>query len=168
MESNQPPSVLPSKIMIPEILFIICSFLEIEDLIRARLSCKALADIGACYAFREIVFCLHPDDLDMLRYISLHSIASRNVHSLVYIGHTIGQPQKTFNEFRNYYATNRTGPAEARLDIDQLRRRYEKYKRIAAEEDKMLRQRQDFAILREAIPRFVCLREVTMSTDFWF
>ncbi|KAI1396662.1 hypothetical protein F4819DRAFT_120245 [Hypoxylon fuscum] len=165
-------------IMIAEILCIICSFLDIEDVRRFRLCCKAFADAGACFAYREVVFYLHHRDLDMLRHISQHPIASRNVRSLIYIGHTMGSPGKSLDEFRRFYAALREGekfvaetlqePPPPRIGNLQLESLYKTYMATVEQEEKILRDDLDMSCLKDAISRFTSLQEVTMSTDFWF
>ncbi|KAI8964805.1 hypothetical protein F5Y11DRAFT_70953 [Daldinia sp. FL1419] len=165
-------------VMIPEILCLICSYLDIEDIRRFRLCCRAFADAGACFAFREVVFYLHPQDFDMLRRISLHPIASKNVRSLVYIGHTLESPKKSLDGFREYYTSirhaekimaqykNETPPP--RLGNQQLLKLYENYETAIDEQEKILSNDEDIAFLKEVIPRLSSLQDVTMSSDNWF
>ncbi|KAI0854024.1 hypothetical protein F5Y00DRAFT_64912 [Daldinia vernicosa] len=165
-------------VMIPEILCLICSHLDIEDIRRFRLCCKAFADAGACFAFREIIFYLHPHDFDMLRHISLHPIASKNVRSLIYVGHTLESPKKSWDEFQKYYSdirsvekiiaqhANETPPP--RIGNQQLLRLYKNYEVAIDEQEKMLNNKEDISCLKEVISRFSSLQEITMSTQFEF
>ncbi|OTA99875.1 hypothetical protein M426DRAFT_16018 [Hypoxylon sp. CI-4A] len=152
-----------ATIMIPEILYLICSFLDIEDVRRFRLCSRDFADIAARVVHRQVVFYLHYRDLEMLRSISLHPIASRNVHSLVYVGDTLARPKKSFEEFRDTPWNFRNEP------LDRVRELYENYKTTIDHEERILADKEDFACLREVIPRFTALRDITFSCDrsFW-
>ncbi|OTB14732.1 hypothetical protein K445DRAFT_126063 [Daldinia sp. EC12] len=166
------------SILIPEILYLICSYLDIEDVRRFRLCCRTFADVGACFAFREIVFYLHPHDFDMLRHISLHPTASKYVRSLVYIGHTLELPKKSLDEFLDYYYENRRAekvmaqvmnePPPPPLDQRQLFRLYENYETTIDQQIMALSNADDVYCPQEIIPRFPSLQEITMSSDFWF
>ncbi|KAI0384673.1 hypothetical protein F5Y04DRAFT_218954 [Hypomontagnella monticulosa] len=165
--------------MISEILCLVCSFLAIEDVRRFRLCCRAFADAGARFAFREVVFYLHKDDLDMLRHISLHPIASKNVRSLVYVGHIMAMPKKSLDEFRNhcatiqedaeYFAEEDNVPPPPKIRRLQLKRLYEKYEITMDQQKKILEDNEDITCIREVISRFSSLREITMScrSQFW-
>ncbi|KAI1409995.1 hypothetical protein F5Y13DRAFT_202626 [Hypoxylon sp. FL1857] len=165
-------------IVIPEILCIICSFLDIDDVRRFRLCCRAFADAGACFVHREIIFYLHQDDFDMLRRISLHPIASRNVHSLVYIGHTLGPPKKSPGEFFDDYNTIQTAETiraqrmgeqiPLRKTKGKLMELYKGYETTIQQEERLARNNEDFSCLKEVISRFKSLQEITLSCEFWF
>ncbi|KAI1374800.1 hypothetical protein F4677DRAFT_156509 [Hypoxylon crocopeplum] len=162
----------------PELLCIICSFLDIEDIRRFRLCCKAFADAGACFAFREVVFYLHHHDLDMLRSISLHPIASKNVRSLVYVGHTLDPTKETLDDFHKSYCmirraemyiAFRTGEAPPPVvGEQQLQMLYKNYEATVDRQENIIWNNADISCIREAISRFTSLQEVTMSCDFWF
>ncbi|KAI1804567.1 hypothetical protein F4811DRAFT_274397 [Daldinia bambusicola] len=166
------------SIMIPEILCLICSYLDIEDIRRFRLCCRAFANAGACFAFRKLVFYLHPLDFEMLRHISMHPIASKNVRSLVYIGHTLELPKKSLEDFLDYYSavrraeiivaqTSKETPPP-RLGNDQLLMLYKNYETAIEEQKKVLINDEDISCLKEIISRFPSLQGITMSCDFWF
>ncbi len=70
---------------LPEVLGKVCSYLDMQDVSNFRLCCKAFADVGLRFAYRKVVMFLDSKFLDMLRYISLHTVASTSVKSLVYI-----------------------------------------------------------------------------------
>ncbi|KAI0133372.1 hypothetical protein F4776DRAFT_132516 [Hypoxylon sp. NC0597] len=170
--------VTAMDIMVPEILCIICSFLNIDDVRRFRLCCRAFADAAACFVHREIVFYLHHDDFEMLRRISLHPIASRNVRSLVYIGHTLGQPKQSMEEFRRSYASIRDveeitarhmkEPVPPQKTEEELIEHYKNYEATLDQEERIIRNDEDFSLLKEVISRFTSLQEITLSCDFWF
>ncbi|KAI6091725.1 hypothetical protein F4821DRAFT_225444 [Hypoxylon rubiginosum] len=166
------------KIMIPEILGIICSFLDIKSVRRFRLCCKAFAHVGACYAYRNVVFFLHHGDLDMLNRISLDPIASKNVRSLVYMNYTLGRRKMGREDFRQCYSTMRhfekflarqrgLAPAPP-MDHNDLSKLYEEYEATLEQQEKILQANTDFSRIREAVSRFPALQEITMSSDSWF
>ncbi|KAI1769950.1 hypothetical protein F4818DRAFT_434833 [Hypoxylon cercidicola] len=165
-------------ITIPEILGIICSFLDLKDVHRFRLCCKAFADIGASYAYRNVVFYLHHGDFDMLQRIAMHPIASRNVRSLVYMNHTLASPKIPLERFRATYATvrrlekymarHRNMPPPPLISSLQLEKLYEDYETALEQQEKIVQANADFSRIREAISRFPALQEVIMSSDDWF
>ncbi|KAI1456508.1 hypothetical protein F4805DRAFT_226073 [Annulohypoxylon moriforme] len=165
--------------MIPEVLYIICSYLEIDDVRNFRLCCRAFADAAACFVHRQIIFYPHEHDLEMLRQISLHPIASRNVHSLLYIGHTLG-PKESIDEYRKNYATCRKTekfriirgkkplPLPQYLTDDELLEYYKKYEHALEQEERLLRNNEDISCIKEAVSRFTALQEVVMSCSCEF
>ncbi|KAI0901164.1 hypothetical protein F4806DRAFT_451269 [Annulohypoxylon nitens] len=165
--------------MIPEILYIICSYLEIQDVRRFRLCCRAFADAAACFVHREIVFYLHERDFEMLRSISLHPIASKNVRSLIYIGHTINpNKKKSLDKFREHYeeqhrvdkilAKELDKPMPPRLGEIQLLEFYKTYEYTFEQQQRILQNNEDFSFLKEVLSRFTALEELVMSCGFWF
>ncbi|CAJ2512017.1 Uu.00g076420.m01.CDS01 [Anthostomella pinea] len=166
-------------IIIPEVLDRVCSFLDVEDVRTFRLCCRAYADVGARYAHRELIFYLHQDDLDELRRISLRPIASKNVHSLVYVGHTMESDRMSSHRFMRYYydfvrsgekvkaqLANEAPPP--RLKQRQLGVLFKKYEAVMDQQEKILSGNTDITYLKDAIARFAALRSVTMSSGFWF
>ncbi|KAI5860397.1 hypothetical protein GGS23DRAFT_235316 [Durotheca rogersii] len=172
-------------IMIPEILCLICSFLDIKDVRRFRLCCRAFADAGACFVHNEVVFYLHPTDLEMLRTISLHPIASKNVLSLVYVGLTMERASEystadtrkmNLYEFCGHLAIVKTREAMARrqfglpttkIDLDQFVVPYKNYDATVAQQEKILQENADISCIEEAVSRFPSLEEVTMASGTW-
>ncbi|KAI1760630.1 hypothetical protein GGR53DRAFT_522976 [Hypoxylon sp. FL1150] len=166
------------KIMIPEILGIICSFLDTKDVRRFRLCCKAFADVGACYAYRNVVFFLHQGDFDVLERISLDPIASKNVRSLVYINYLLSDRKLSLDDFRQSYATRRQFekffarsrgiPLSPLVDAAQLERSHAEYEMLYQQQQKMLRAQSDYERIRDAVSRFPALQEVVMTNEDWF
>ncbi|KAI0885110.1 uncharacterized protein GGS22DRAFT_138997 [Annulohypoxylon maeteangense] len=164
--------------MIPEILYIICSYLEIEDVRRFRLCCRAFADAAACFVHREVIFYLHETDLEMLRCISLHPIASKNVRSLVYIGHTLGPDKQSIEAFCQDYelirmadkvaAEQSNEPLPPRLSDHQLLEFYKRYEHAFEQEQKVVGNNEDISCIKEVVSRFTALQELVMSNGFWF
>ncbi|XXG96352.1 Subunit of heteropentameric Replication factor C (RF-C) [Hypoxylon texense] len=166
------------SILIPEILGIICSFLDIKDVRRFRLCCKAFADVGACFVHRNIVFFLHHGDFEMLQRISLDPVASKNVRSLVYSNQVLVTPKLTWERFRSSYATlrhlekcmgrYRNIPPTPLIGVWQLLKLYEDYEITIDQQEKIMQANADFSHIREAISRFPALQEVTVSSGGWF
>lgn len=163
-----------------DILHIVCEFLEIQSVRRFRQCCKIWADVGACYAFREIVFYLHKEDLDILKSISLNENAARNVKWLTYVGDTLNPTKRTFEEYCHYYNTyvrnmdrllakalhNRPPPRP--IQTAQLEVLYRQYEVLLAQQEEILMTGRDFQVIKEAITRFSALQQITMTTDQQF
>ncbi|KAH8678335.1 hypothetical protein BX600DRAFT_148728 [Xylariales sp. PMI_506] len=158
-----------------EILHIICSYLKLEDQRRFRLCCRAFAAVGACYAFRKVIFYLHQRDFDMLRSLSLNENAANNVHTLVYVGSVLSEAKVAFSEFEDVYKKARAvDKAMARLLPKSLRppqgaavrpeMLYQWYESQIERQKVILKQGLDFEFIREAVARFPALRSVIMST----
>ncbi|KAK7921509.1 hypothetical protein PG985_009531 [Apiospora marii] len=164
-----------SALATPEILHIICDFLETKDLYSFRRVCSKFADVGACYAFQELIIHFHKDDFDMLRHFAEHEPVARNVRSLIYIGDTL-QDDTTINfpEFAAQYMfsqiSNDTISAitggrglPSLMSIDGLKPSYDCYEELLATQKRMLQDDMDNAVIKFAISKFPRLRDITMS-----
>ncbi|KAI1337369.1 hypothetical protein F5Y15DRAFT_160099 [Xylariaceae sp. FL0016] len=163
---------------IPEILDLVCSYLDVADVRRFRLCCRAFAHVAARYVFREIVFYLHHDDLDILRRLSMDPVISKNIHSIAYICATLDTRrmsrddfQSEYNHKRNLekvcarYSNERPPP---RLSNAQLDAFYRRYQLVMDHQDRILAEGIDFSILGEVMLRLTSLRNATVSSDFRF
>lgn len=183
-----------ASICIPDILYIICSLLDIKDLRRFRLCGHAFAAAAAPFVHRRLVVYPHKRDLDMLRRLSLDPVAAPNVRNLVYVGHVLQRPKLDFEAFQwqfdgarkmkrmlvDYRARNAgrafSGPAlvetvrsPAQIEamaLDDVRAMYREYCDTIVDQDFMLTHDLDTATLLEAVPRFTSLREFTFSS-YW-
>ncbi|KAK8130760.1 hypothetical protein PG999_003140 [Apiospora kogelbergensis] len=167
-----------SALATPEILHIICDFLETKDLYSFRLVCSQFAAVGACYAFQELVIHFHKDDFDMLRHFAEHEGVARNVRSLIYIGDTLRDDSSiNFPEFAAQYmfsqisnkdidamiTNGRSLPALPGIKIDGLKPSYDCYEQLLATQKQMLQDEADVAVIKFAVSRFPQLRDITMS-----
>ncbi|KAK8095053.1 hypothetical protein PG997_001738 [Apiospora hydei] len=164
-----------SALATPEILHIICDFLETKDLYSFRRVCSKFADVGACYAFQELTIHFHKDDFDMLRHFAEYEAVARNVRSLIYIGDTL-QDDTTINfpEFAAHYMFSQisndaisaiTGGRgiSSLMNIDGLKPSYDCYEELLATQKRMLQDDVDNAVIKYAISKFPRLRDITMS-----
>ncbi|KAL7623690.1 hypothetical protein AAE478_005242 [Parahypoxylon ruwenzoriense] len=161
------------NILIPEIISQICSYLDPKEVRKFRLCCKTFADVGARFAYHKVEFYLHYRDLDMLRRISLHPVASRNVRSLVYVGPTMEMPKMTLSQFRSYYSEAKTvgeaiakvinEPLPPRIGDLQLVDLYKNYEAVLDRQEKILQDNADISCIEEAVSRFTSLEEITVS-----
>ncbi|KAI2465623.1 hypothetical protein F4781DRAFT_19473 [Annulohypoxylon bovei var. microspora] len=166
----------PMKIMVPEILGIVCSNLEIEDVRRFRLCCRAFANAGACYVHNKVVIYFHETDFEMLRQISSDPIAARNVQSLVYFGENYGPIKHSMEQFRRLHdryweitsATSKDEgkPLPPRLGDQQMLELYSKYGHAFDREQSIIRNNEDISCIREVISKFTALREVKVSKSW--
>ncbi|RYP49377.1 hypothetical protein DL769_011080 [Monosporascus sp. CRB-8-3] len=155
--------------ILPEILHIVCSFLSIDDIINFRLVSKTFADIGAAYMLPEVTFYLHEEELKRLRDISLHPIFSRHVFSLTYFAQALDSPKVSFREFvRDYKQEMKWNKTKKVFSPTQLLAEYKKYEEAADKQDVIMRTQADITLLKEVMPRFPNLEQVTMSSDLMF
>ncbi|RYP79094.1 hypothetical protein DL771_000072 [Monosporascus sp. 5C6A] len=153
----------------PEILHIVCSLLSIDDIINFRLVSKTFADIGAAYMLPEVTFYMHEEELKRLRDISLHPIFSRHVFSLTYFAQALDSPKFSFREFViDYKQEMKWNRKKKVLSPTQLLAEYKKYEEAVDKQDVIMRTQADVALLKEVMPRFPNLEQVTMSSDAMF
>lgn len=174
----------------PEILHTTCSFLDDKNARLLRLTCKKIGAVADCYAFQDLTFYLHPGDFDMLRYFANHDIFAKNVRSLVYITDMLPAKRVSFRKFlarANKYGekwievmrsrartTAWTGtrsklPHQQPTYIDQqLRDIYDEYVELHERQVKLLACGEDFAALKDVVPKFSRLRNIVVSANYWF
>ncbi|KAH9904369.1 hypothetical protein F4778DRAFT_60164 [Xylariomycetidae sp. FL2044] len=163
----------------PEILHHIASLLSVEDATNFRLVNRNLSVIAGAYILPELSFHLHQNDFDKLRAISQHPVIARNVSALTYFAEVLDTPTITWDAFIQSYELSMSLfkwapeassiPAwKSQLSQPQLREHYEIYKKMVASQDRLLRERQDLACLKEVLPNFPALKGVTMSSGYYF
>ena len=178
----------------PEILDLIYSNLDALDARSSRVCCKTLADVGARHGFRQITFFLCRQDFQRLRDIARHEIIRRQVRFLVYIADNLPDNQKSLvqyiNKTKNYIYRRRveasannllppqallTGPPRdpggsiktEPIDARHIQANYRRYVAACAEQREILSTREDFAVLREVLPRLTNVREISMRNAGW-
>lgn len=175
----------------PEILHTTCSFLDDTDARSLRSTCKTIGAVADCYAFQHLTFYLHSGDFDMLRYFASHDTFAKNVRSLVYITDILSLRRLSFKKFlvrakenaqkwiesirpgarpRTRSETRRSKLSHARptFDDEELRNVYNKYVELHERQATLLAGGEDFAVLREVVPKFSRLRNIIVSADYWF
>ncbi|KAI1135795.1 hypothetical protein F5Y05DRAFT_160932 [Hypoxylon sp. FL0543] len=167
------------EVTIPaDILVKICSFLGIDDVRNFRLCSREFAKAADCFVHRKVVFYAHHDDLDMLRHISRLPIASKNVHSLLYVAKTLKTPKVSRSTFdRHHYdvaVKDRRRLASRHQDPVPLGQRlpgreecYEKYALTMERQEMIFNNNEDLNCLREVVPRFKALQEITIICDWY-
>ncbi|KAI1352610.1 hypothetical protein F5Y01DRAFT_278942 [Xylaria sp. FL0043] len=154
-----------------EIVYAICSRLSVDDILNFRLVNKLFADVGAAYMLPEVTFYMHRDDLDRLKTISLHPIFSRHVTSLTYFAGTLDSPQVSWREFVQDHKRRMRWDGKLRkanATPTQLMAEYRRYSDAVDEQDKLMEGRRDLDLLKEVLPRFPRLKELTMSAGNLF
>lgn len=155
-----------------EIVHIIASLLDVHSLCHFRLVSKSLAAIGAAHLLPEVTFEAHEQELERLRAISEHPVLARHVRSLLYFGVRLRHPPGSFREFAREYRSQRTigyatqmGYERAHANISRARfeEGYRKYVAVVENQYRVLAEQADVAVLREVLPRFTGLRQLTMS-----
>ncbi|KAH6659404.1 hypothetical protein BKA67DRAFT_544360 [Truncatella angustata] len=179
--SSQPEPSLDCLVatLSPEILHIICSFLNIENVLRFRQVCKAFADIGAAYMLPEVSFYMFDEDFDRLRAIANHPIISKHVRSLTYFAEVMDNEVVPFNVFLREYRRELNGPFSmgrhcsnrlgGKVDLQQLQMHHKEYEEIMKKQKHIIEELTDVACLKEVIPKFTSLKQATMSSDHeWY
>lgn len=173
-----------------EILHTTCSFLDDKNARLLRLTCKTIGAVADCYAFQQLKFYLHPGDFDMLRYFADHDIFAKNVRSLVYITDILPPKRVSFRKFlarankhgEKWIEVMRSGarttawtgersklPHQRPAHFDQqLRDIYDEYVELHERQVKLLAGCEDFAALKDVVPKFSRLRNITVSADYCF
>ncbi|KAJ2988450.1 hypothetical protein NUW58_g3970 [Xylaria curta] len=131
-----------------EIIYLVCSLLDVDDILNFRLVNKLFADIGATYMLPEVTFHMHQEEFDRLEAISLHPLFSKHVSSLTYFAETLDSPKVAWREF--------------------LMAEYRKYGDAVDEQDKLMAADKDLALLQKVLPRFPKLEALTMSASNLF
>lgn len=180
----------PIEQLPPEILHTTCSFLDDNDARLLRQTCKNITAVAGCYAFPQLTFYLHPGDFDMLRYFANHDIFAKNVRSLVYITDILRPKRVSFRKFlvrvmnrdekwietmrsrartTTWTGTRSKLPHQRPTDVkQQLRDIYDEYVEIHERQVKLLAGGEDFAVLKDVVPKFSRLRNITVSADYSF
>ncbi|KAI1755898.1 hypothetical protein F4782DRAFT_487572 [Xylaria castorea] len=155
----------------PEILYVVCSLLDVDDILSFRLVNKLFADIGAAYMLPEATFYMHQEEFDRLQTISLHPIFSKHVSSLTYFAETLDSPKVSWREFvRDHKSKMRWNGKLRKLNLTagQLMAEYKKYSDAVDEQDKLMLAKKDVDLLKEVLPRFPKLECLTMSAGNLF
>ncbi|KAK6071867.1 hypothetical protein SCUP515_07651 [Seiridium cupressi] len=175
-----------------EILHMICIQLEPSDTRAVRFCGRQCADVGAWYGFPNIHFYLCKRDLQMLREMSEHRIIAERLKSLVYIVYALDTPAKTLEAYlectRLPAYRSQVGRAQDNylseelslrirddlrkfdknvlfepLPVEGVQENYNRYRIAVEEQQEILTRREDYAVLREALPRFLGLEEICVD-----
>ncbi|KAK9422811.1 hypothetical protein SUNI508_00674 [Seiridium unicorne] len=161
----------------PEILHVVCSFLDIENVLRFRLVGKVFADIGAAYMLPEVSFYMFDGDFQRLRAIADHPIISKHVRSLTYFAEVMDNEKIPFSAFvRDNHRSGmdsiqsflKGGPATEPLTALQLQKAYKDYEAVMKAQQEIIDNHTDVTCLKEVIPKFTSLRQATMSSGHEF
>lgn len=155
----------------PEIIYVVCSLLNVDDILNFRLVNKLFSDVGAAYMLPEVTFYMHQDELDRLEAISLHPVFSKHVSSLTYFAETVDSPKVTWREFlRDHKRKTRWNNRVRKLNLtpSQLIAEYKRYCDAVDEQEKLLETKEDLDLLKKVLPRFPKLEALTMSAGNLF
>ncbi len=154
----------------PELLYVVCSLLNVDDILNFRLVNKLFADVGAAHMLPEVTFYMHRGDFDRLEAISLHPVFSKHVSSLTYFAETL-DPKVTWREFEQGHKRRMRWNGRLRklnLTSAQLMAEYKKYSDAVGAQDKLMEGEKDVDLLKEVLPRFPRLKALTMSAGHVF
>jgi hypothetical protein len=155
----------------PEILHIVCAFLDVRTILNFRLVSKAFADIGGPYLLPQVSFYMHRDEFARLRAIAGHPTISKGVRSLTYFAEVMDKEIVSMQEFVNDYYRDRADDLRAAsyrqlskpLTIQELKNAYRQYEATMKAQQQIIDNQDDINCLKEVIPKFTSLREATMS-----
>ncbi|KAK5633930.1 hypothetical protein RRF57_009644 [Xylaria bambusicola] len=151
----------------PEIIYVVCSFLDVENILNFRLVGRLFADIGAAYMLPDVSFNLHREDLNRLSAISLHPVLSKHVRSLTYFAEIIDLPKASWIEFvQNHQGRMRWNGMLRRQNNktpSQLTSEYKRYSEAIDEQENLIEGEWDLRVLEEVLPRFPNLKTLHMS-----
>lgn len=171
-----------------EILDNICSFLQFKDDVSDfRLVSRKFNDVGARHAFRKLDVYLFIRDFAMLRTLVNHPVYHKYVRSLEYVVdmlplHHLNMelytskifPERDSDLFRLLYAVAVRADSVALREFDDrvIERKnemavtsYRLYEVMFAWQALTLKNGHDFEELRELLPKFANLQDVTLAGD---
>ncbi|KAI0388476.1 hypothetical protein F5Y17DRAFT_206145 [Xylariaceae sp. FL0594] len=151
-----------------ELLYVICSFLSVDDILSFRLVSKLYADVGAAYMLPEVTFHMHHQELERLRQISLHPVLSKHVRSLMYSAEVFHSPALSWRQFVLEHKLERERNARLRgpnFSPARLQKWWRKYVDAVAKQDAIMSEQYDTAVLSEVLPRFPSLETLTMTAE---
>ncbi|KAI1877866.1 uncharacterized protein JN550_000048 [Neoarthrinium moseri] len=143
-----------------EILHLVCSKLDLEDVYPFRLINRRCAEVGASRTFEEVVFYLHPDDFQQLRNIAQNY--PHYVKSLI-CKNTILKDGVTFQEFERSFNVDSGGRKRRvapSMSQERLREEYAKYISSWKDQDGWLKDGDDIGYLAEVISNFTQLKSI--------
>ncbi|KUI71902.1 hypothetical protein VM1G_07512 [Cytospora mali] len=154
-----------------ELIHLICSFLNVRDVRRLRLTCRKVGAVAASYALAELVFYLHHGDFEMLRYFADHPEYSGHVKSLAYSVKVLEMQSLSFGDFAEqklqhdrdlwYNRPVFDMDHEPREDSEEfLQGAYQRYRQVHDPQTRIVAERLDATTLQEVIPKFRNLKSV--------
>ncbi|KAI1842193.1 hypothetical protein JX265_001446 [Neoarthrinium moseri] len=152
-----------------ELVHVVCSHLETNDIYNFRLTCRAYGDVGACYSHRRLKFHFHHDDFQMLELLSRHPIISKNVVSLVYFTNRLelksdGRKKDRVDLILDYEKrTHRLNTRETHAPpsaTEELNEMFQEYEKIADRQIEMIQLDEDCRMLQGIVSRLGNLQEI--------
>ena len=174
--------------LIPQEIFDnICEFLGNNGVRRLRATCREMRDITDPYAFREVNFCLHVDDFAALHAIAHHPTYPQFVRKLTY-NTTIFDPRlvvdktkgivlsgvqdfgvKMYSDrnliFPGLQKVEKHNPEKWKQESDERKRRWMEAERVLTAQRRIFETNYDVTLFKEILPKFINLREISVSTS---
>ncbi|KAK5651187.1 hypothetical protein OQA88_12735 [Cercophora sp. LCS_1] len=150
-----------------ELLSEMVSHLGAADLRNLRLVNKKLSAIASRLVMKRITFAMCKQDFDMLLSIADHPVYSEYVSTLVYNADVMRLDRANLALFRaNIQNTSRI---DKKLNLqalevsdDIIEERYRQYNRLFDEQQDILANNTNFAVLKHAVSKFSNLREIVV------
>ncbi|KAI1359121.1 hypothetical protein F5Y08DRAFT_349964 [Xylaria arbuscula] len=147
-----------------EIIYMVCSFLDVDDIQRFRLASKLLAAVGAAYMLPTVSFRSNREDHNRLTAISLHPVFSKHVTTLTYYADIIGSPKVSWVEYLQRRDA-RMLLRERVVSEVQLAIQYIRYCDADGEQDRLKEDEGDLSAFKEFLPPFPHLKALRMVAD---
>lgn len=159
-----------------EILYHIISELTVTDARTLRLVNRSIGAVANSVAFKELCFTMRKDDFDIVRAIAKNPSYATHITSLAYVVDVLNLERQTLSMFTD--AVRRQERMDAKLhrrlpELFQLPRpkmrktgiqeNYNRYLRLYEEQEDIIANNRDFALLEELTPKLPNLRGIVMS-----
>jgi hypothetical protein len=159
----------------PEILDNLVQQLPVGDVKSLRLTCKALACIGADHLLSELILTCHPDhQLKRLPDVASHPVLSRKIQSIHFETDALHKGKKSRKEWERTFSDRRVLLASLRhlgdpnddfpiMTRQQMREHYKVYTSTYDRQEEMFDQELDWAAWQLSLKTLPNLEELTLS-----
>jgi len=142
-------------------------FLPKLDLSNFRLTCKVVAEVGAKYIVRELHAIFTAKSFQNLLSIANHPTLCKCICSIFYEVRFLRIVEKE-SYFRSMFHTTHFRALERDSNFDEVSAKVKEswigYKRLFREQRQMTKQRHDFTVFSEALPRFLALKLIHVDS----
>ncbi|KAK1753309.1 hypothetical protein QBC47DRAFT_431781 [Echria macrotheca] len=164
-----------------EMLCAILDELTLSDVRNLRLVNRAIGEVASSIAFKDVWFILRKNDFDMVRAIANNPSCAAHTTRLAYLVHMFNHQRETLAQFaqvirqyedvhaRRYklrpdlFATPKPKKTDA-----EIQDYYRRYVRLYEEQEEILSNDHDFALMEEVVSKFPNLRSILVEDDSYF
>ncbi|ROW02402.1 hypothetical protein VMCG_06072 [Cytospora schulzeri] len=175
----------------PELIHLICSFLDVQDVRIFRLVCKTLGAVATSHVLSELVVFRYYRDLEMLRHFADHPDYSQHVRSLVYVCDVLNMLKGQPLSFKKFAYEKEQGdyirwvkdpendkimrappnpslgglrPPPPQNSEESSSEAYKRYSHAYAQQSHVLAEELDVTLLRDIVPKFLNLKSITVTS----